>query len=71
MRLAGPESPLHVAPASFSSPSSSNEVVTKCQQEIRRLKDLNDQLVVQHENSEETLKEYQDRTSKLQQKLDE
>ena len=62
------------SPSSFSPPSSSsssNEVVSKCQQEIRRLKDLNQQLVMQHEHSEETLKEYQDRTSKLQHKLDE
>jgi hypothetical protein len=48
-----------------------NEVVSNCKHEIRRLKDLNKQLVIQHDHSEETLKDYQTRTERLQIRLEE
>ena len=51
--------------------SDSNHLVSKYQHEIKRLNEHNKELLIQQEHSEELLKDYQSRTSQLQQKLDE
>ena len=51
--------------------TSRNDLVSKYQHEIKRLTEHNKELIMQHEHSEESLKDYQTRTQLLQQKLEE
>ena len=48
-----------------------NDEVAKCQHEIKRLKDQNTNLLMQHETSEEALRESQAKIEQLQQRLEE